>query len=154
MPTIIEPMGEDDVEPVAQLRLSTFFTGGGRTLDADMAGLRGLGTPDDGLEISLVARVDGKLAGSVLLVRDELDAAHALTPWLAGLVVAQDFRSRGIGSALVRAVEAHGRAQGVETLHLYTWNTRPFYESLGWHAVEAFQQDGEAMMLMSRNLLL
>lgn len=112
------------------------------------------GTPDDGLEISLVARVDGKLAGSVLLVRKELDAVHDLTPWLAGLVVAQDFRSRGIGSALVRAVEVHARAQGVETLHLYTWNARPLYASLGWRAVETFASGGEPMMLMSRDFLL
>ncbi|THF57991.1 GNAT family N-acetyltransferase [Mesorhizobium composti] len=152
MDDAIELMTEHDIEPVARLRMAAFFDGSGRTLDEDIAGLHGLLTNDDGLEVSLVARVDGELAGTVLLVRDELDAAHEVTPWLAGLVVGPAFRGRGIGAALVRAVEAHGCAQGVETLHLYTWEARRFYASLGWRSVERFEEDDGPMMLMSRRL--
>lgn len=152
MDTVIELMNEDDIEPVARLRMAAFFDGADRTLDEDMAGLHGLLTGGDGLEVSLVARVDGELAGTVLLVRDELDAAHDVTPWLAGLVVGPAFRGCGVGTALVRAVEAHGCAQGVKTLHLYTWEARRFYASLGWRAVERFEEDDGPMMLMSRRL--
>ena len=152
MDAAIELMTEDDIEPAARLRMAAFFNGAGRTLDEDMAGLHRLLANDDGLEVSLVARVDGALAGTVLLVRDELHAAHDVTPWLAGLVVGPAFRGRGIGTALVRAVEAHGCVQGVEILHLYTWGARRFYTSLGWRAVERFEEDGGPMMLMSRRL--
>ena len=41
---------------------------------------------------------------------------------------------------------------GVETLYLYTWEARDFYATLGWTAVETFDQDGGTMLLMSRRL--
>ena len=52
---------------------------------------------------------------------------------------------------LVRAVEAHAAAMGVQTLHLYTWEAQGFYAALGWRGIERFQQDGEPMMLMARD---
>lgn len=151
MPAVIEPMREDDVEAVARLRVETFFEDGDRTQAEDAAGLRDL-LRGDGFECSLVARIDAKPVGSVLFVRHELEPAHALTPWLAGLVVAKDFRGQGIGAALVRAVEAHARAVGANRLHLYTWQARNFYAALGWQAVETVAQDGEPMLLMVREL--
>jgi predicted N-acetyltransferase YhbS len=153
MSVIIERMGEADIEPVARLRLSTFLGQSERTLEQDMAGLRGLEAPGDSLEVSLVARVGGKLAGSALLVRNELDAAHGLTPWLAGLVVVPEHRRLGIGSALVRAIETRAASAGVSELHLYTWDARDFYARLGWSAVEKFDQGGETMLLMGRSLV-
>lgn len=152
MNAVIGMMNEHDIEPVARLRMAAFFDGAVRTLGDDMAGLHRLLTGDDRLEVAFVARVDGILAGTVLLVRHELDAAHDVTPWLAGLVVGPAFRGRGIGAALVKTAEAHGCAQGVEVLHLYTWEARRFYASLGWRSVETFEEHGEPMMLMSRRL--
>ncbi len=154
MTAVIEPMTENDIGPVARLRMAAFFEDTDRTLDEDAAGLRRMLTADDGFEVSLVARVEGKPAGTVLLVRNELDASHNLTPWLAGLVVARNCRLKGIGTMLVRAIEAHCAARDVKTLHLYTWEALGFYASLGWQPVERFRQDGEPMMLMSRDLRL
>ena len=147
----IELMTERDVEAVARLRLATFFAGTARTLEDDIAGLRGL-TGGDGVEAAFVARDGGMPVGSCLLVRDEIDPAHDLTPWLAGLVVGKAFRGQGIGAALVKTVEARAASAGVDRLYLYTWEARPFYEALGWIAVEAFEQEGEPMLLMSRAL--
>jgi predicted N-acetyltransferase YhbS len=154
MEVVIEQMDDYDIQTVAQLRVATFFEGADRTLDEDMTGLRKLLTTSDGFEVSLVARVHGELAGTVLLVRNEIEASHKLTPWLAGLVVKQDFRLLGVGTMLVKAVEAHGATMGVKTLHLYTWDAQDFYASLGWQVVERFRQDGEPMVLMSRDLQL
>jgi GNAT superfamily N-acetyltransferase len=151
MQPTIEAMVERDVEAIAALRLAAFFQGTGRTLDEDAAGLRGLLAGDE-LEAAFVARPRGQPIGSCLLVRNEIDPAHDLTPWLAGLVVEEGHRGRGIGAALVRTVEAHAIAAGVDTLHLYTWRARRFYETLGWTVVEPFEQDGEPMLLMSRQL--
>lgn len=152
MDAVIELMNDHDIESVARLRMAAFFEGADRTLEEDMAGLHGLLGGNDRLEVSLVARVDGELAGTVLLVRSELDAAHEVSPWLAGLAVGPEFRGRGIGTALVKAVEAHGCAQRVDILHLYTWEARRFYASLGWRSVETFEDEGQPMMLMSRRL--
>jgi predicted N-acetyltransferase YhbS len=120
-------------------------------VEEDAAGLRKL-LAAGGLEAAFVARLGGIPVGSVLLVRHELDPAHDLSPWLAGLVVAEGYRRRGIGSALVRAVEERAAAAGVGTLYLYTLQASRFYAALGWTAVETFEQAGEAMMLMSRGL--
>ncbi|RWC33302.1 MAG: GNAT family N-acetyltransferase [Mesorhizobium sp.] len=147
----IEPMGEPDVAAVAQLRLATFFEGTERTLEEDAAGLRDL-LGGDGFEAALVARIDDTPVGTCLLVRHELEPAHDLTPWLAGLVVGAMYRRRGIATALVKATEAHAASQGVETLYLYTWDARAFYAALGWNTVEIFGSDGERMALMSRRL--
>ncbi|MFC3325421.1 GNAT family N-acetyltransferase [Mesorhizobium cantuariense] len=153
MQPIIEPMDERDLETVARLRLAAFFEGTGRTVEEDAAGLRKL-VIGDGFEAALVVRDDGLPVGTCLLVRHELEPAHALTPWLAGLVVDTEHRGRGIGTALVRATEAHAASAGVETLYLYTWEARDFYAALGWTEVEMFEQDGATMLLMSRRFSL
>lgn len=147
---LIEAMREGDIGTIARLRFDAFFQASARTLEEDADGLLKL-VASDGLEAALVARVDGMPVGSALLVHRELEPAHDLTPWLAGLVVAEEHRGRGIGSALVGAVEERAAAAGVGTLYLYTWQARGFYAALGWKAVETFEQDGETMMLMSRS---
>ncbi|MER8844013.1 MULTISPECIES: GNAT family N-acetyltransferase [Mesorhizobium] len=151
MQPTIEPMNGHDIEVVARLRIAAFFEGTGRTLEEEAAGLRNLLT-SDGLEKALVARVNEMPVGTCLLVRHELEPAHDLTPWLAGLVVDADHRGKGTGTALVKAIEAHAASAGVETLYLYTWQARDFYAALGWDAIEVCEQDGETMMLMSRRL--
>ncbi|WP_292497400.1 GNAT family N-acetyltransferase [Mesorhizobium sp.] len=95
------------------------------------------------------AGLGGSPIGSCLFVRNEIDPAHDLTPWLAGLVVDEAYRGQGVGTALVRAIEGHAASAGVNRLYLYTWQARSFYEALGWTATEAFEQEGEPMLLMS-----
>ncbi|MEP6567202.1 MAG: GNAT family N-acetyltransferase [Mesorhizobium sp.] len=151
MQPAIEPMQECDVAVIAQLRLATFFEGTARTIEEDAAGLREL-LAGDGFEAAFVARIGDVPVGSCLLVRHELEPAHDLTPWLAGLVVEAGHQGRGIGTELLRATEAHAAAQGVETLYLYTWQARDFYTALGWVVVESLKQDGEPMLLMLRRL--
>lgn len=150
LPTI-EAMAARDVEAIARLRLAAFFEGTDRTLEEDMAALRGL-IGGDGFEAAFVGRVDGSPIGTCLFVRNEIDPMHDRTPWLAGLVVDEAYRGRGIGAALVRTVEAHAASAGVDRIYLYSWEARPFYEALGWMSVEAFEQEGEPMVLMSRKL--
>ncbi len=147
----IETMAEGDVEAIARLRLAAFFEGTSRTLQEDMAGLRGL-IAGDAFEAAFVSRDQDLPIGSCLLVRNEIDPAHDLSPWLAGLIVDEAYRGQGVGTALVKAVEAHATSVGVGKLYLYTWQARRFYEALGWIAVEPFEQDGEPMLLMARSL--
>ena len=55
-----------------------------------------------------------------------------LSPWLADVYVAIEYRRQGIGSALVQRIIAEALALGVETLYLYTADQQRFYERLGW----------------------
>ena len=101
-----------------------------------------------GPEAALIAKVDGALAGTCLLVREEIDARHDVTPWLAGLYVAPDARGKGVGRQLVRAIEEHGRRRNVSRLHLYTIGSEGFYARLGWQISERFDHHGERFVLM------
>src|SRR5919108_4434384 len=96
---------------VARWRYDAFFAEDGITFEESRDALRAW---MDGLgyEIALLAELDGRPAGSCLFVREEIDPKHDLTPWLAALYVAPEFRKQGIASALVHAIEQHARDVG------------------------------------------
>lgn len=87
-------------------------------------------TTPDAIPLSLVALVDGKLAGTINLIEnDDADRPH-LRPWLAALVVAAPLRGHGIGTQLVKRLKAEARRLGCNELYLGT-DAPPFYSRLG-----------------------
>jgi len=94
-----------------------------------------------GIPMTLVAVTDDDtVAGVINLVdNDDDDRAH-LRPWLAGLVVREDLRGRGIGSALVRGLLAEARRLGVATVYFGT-DGPGFYERLGATVHEQVRSD-------------
>ena len=142
---------EPAFEIVARWRFDAFFAQDGGTFeesrDALRAWMAGLG-----YETALLAEVDAQPAGSCLFVREEIDPKHDLTPWLAALYVAPEFRKQGVARALVRAIEQHARDVGCRELHLYTVTAEPLYVKLGWIARDRFESNGEAFVLMAREL--
>ncbi len=151
MSAVIRPMRGSDIPSMAALRHATFFGGGKRTLDEDEAGLAEL-LAGDGFEAALVAEVDGLPAGTCLFVREEIDALHDVSPWLAGLVVAEGFRGLGLAGGLVRGVEQHAATVGCGRLYLYTDAAEPFYAKRGWQVDDRLTVDGEDLVLMSRRV--
>ena len=135
----------------ARWRYDAFFAQDGITFeesrDALRAWLGGLG-----YETALLAEVDGQPAGCCLFVREEIDPKHDLTPWLAALYVAPEFRKLGIASALVRAIEQHARSVGCSELYLYTITAEPLYAKLGWAVRDRFDSNGEKFVLMAREM--
>jgi len=143
--------GEPAFEIIARWRYDAFFADQGimyeESRDSLRAWMDGLG-----YETALLAELDGRPAGSCLFVREEIDAKHDLTPWLAALYVAPELRGRAIGSALVRAIEQHARDMKCARLHVYTVTAQFFYARLGWVARDNFMWHGEPMTLMTRDL--
>jgi len=87
------------------------------------------GLPLDDLtadHLALVAEEDGELHGLIGL---ELFGGVGL---LRSLVVASHYRSRGLGVALVGALETHARDCGVAELWLLTIDADAFFERLGY----------------------
>ena len=103
-------------------------------------------------ELALVAVAGVELAGICLLVQEELDALHPVSPWLASLYVVHGSRRRGIGRMLVAAIEDHARSSGVARLHLYTDDAEAFYRHLGWTLSERCSAKGASFAFMSRDL--
>ena len=82
--------------------------------------------------LSLVATVDGRLAGSVKISPIRIGGAPALL--LGPLAVDPDFEKRGIGRALVAATIAAARARGHRLMLLV--GDAPYYGPLGFNRVD------------------
>ena len=149
MSPTIRKMRHPDIGPLTGLRQITFFEDGKISREADAAGLANL-IDGDGYEAGFVAEVDGELAGSCLFVREEIEPLHDVSPWLAGLVVAEPYRGRGLSRLLVEIVEKHARSVGCDELYLYTDAAEALYAKLGWVVAERMVIDGEPLMLMKR----
>lgn len=109
-------------------------------------------TSDQSGQAAVIAKLDGMLAGTCLLVRSELEPCHPVSPWLAGLYVAPEHRRHGIGRALVRSIEDQARRRGNSRLYLYTDSAIRYYERLGWTGVDQVDWKGSSTTLMAREL--
>ncbi len=152
-PTTISRLRPDSpaVRVCARWRYDAFLRDDGFSPEACLPQLVELVARQD-YEIALLAQVGGRPAGTCLFVRREIDPVHELTPWLAGLYVAPEFRNRSIGRELVAAIEGHARERGCKRLHLYTSGAEAYYFRLGWRVSERFPWDGKPFALMQREL--
>jgi predicted N-acetyltransferase YhbS len=97
----------------------------------------------------LVAADGDDLLGSVSLVRCDLPARPALTPWLAQLFVASTRRGQGVGAALVRAALGRAAECGHDRVYLFTSGTLPeYYARLGWRTLERLPYLGRERTVM------
>lgn len=106
----------------------------------------------DGLPTALIALAAGRPAGTACVNLDDMSSRPELTPWLANLYVAPEYRGRGIAGALVRAAEDAARRAGHARLHLYTPDQERLYARLGWRALARGRYDGEEVTIMARDL--
>jgi ribosomal protein S18 acetylase RimI-like enzyme len=85
-------------------------------------------------ELFLVARLDGRLAGTVLGGYD----GHR--GWVYSLAVRPDLRRRGVGTALMRHIERELACRGCPKVNLQVLATNAatvaFYEKLGYSVEE------------------
>lgn len=123
----------------------------GATLD-DRIGMLRRYAQRDALPLALVYHERGELCGTASLVEQELAERPELSPWLAGVYVLEAHRGRGIGAALVRAVEDTARQMGFTQLFLLTAGEERFYASRGWRVVEQRQEHGETVTTMTTTL--
>lgn len=108
-----------------------------------------------GLPIVVVAVNDGEFVGTAsLIVDDELPDATESGPWLAAVLVSESNRHKGIGSALVRAVEERAAKLGIEEIFLYTEHGMDWYQSMGWQYIRTAHLGDHDVSVMTRSLIL
>ena len=107
------------------------------------------GTVPGQIPETFVAMEDGVPVGTSSLVAHDMAARMDLSPWLAAVYVAPEFRNRGVGSALVRAVMDEALALGVEELYLFTPDKMSFYSRLGWKVLEHREHHGTDVTVMA-----
>ncbi len=93
-----------------------------------------------------------ELFGSAAIIEHDMDTRRELTPWLAGVYVAPEFRRQGIGSALVLHVMEQAKENKIKKLYLYTPDRGAFYARLGWNIFEKTNYLGYAVTIMHVNL--
>ncbi len=145
-------LNSPELEICAQWRYEAFLKSYGYSLYDSAAQLTKLATQPDEYETALIALVDGHLAGVCLLVLQEFEPLHDVSPWLASLYVAPEFRKRGVARRLVAAIEDQARSHGVARLHLYTGDAEKFYVKCGWSLAEQGIAGSEPYAFMIRNL--
>ena len=97
---------------------------------------------------TFVAVEDNAPLGTASLVVHDLAERRDLSPWLAAVYVAPEFRDRGVGSALVQAVMDEAQALGMERLYLFTPDKMSFYGRLGWRVLERREHRGTDVTVM------
>lgn len=119
------------IDPVAQIIFHEFWVNveDGMTIDDLVAHLQTATKPQQ-IPLSLIALVNGQLAGTVNLIEnDDAKRAH-LRPWLAAIVVRADLRGQGVGTALVKALLADAKLMNIPTVYFGT-DGPGFYQRLG-----------------------
>ena len=147
---VIHP-GSPEVATCARWRVEAFAGVLGPTFEDERRSLEAF-VADQTQQVALFATRGGVPAGTCLLVPNEIDPKHAVSPWLAGLYVTPEHRRFGVGRTLVRAIEEHARTRGHVRLHLYTDDAGAYYERLGWRTVDRVDWKGYPTALMVRDL--
>lgn len=140
-----------EISTCAKWRVEAFADVIETDVEAEQRSLKAFAS-DQTTQVALVAKLDGVLAGTCLLVRSELAPCHSVSPWLAGLYVALEHRRQGVGRLLVRAIEDQARQRGSRRLYLYTDSAINYYERLGWSTIDHTDWKGSPTALMARAL--
>jgi GNAT superfamily N-acetyltransferase len=124
----------------------------GDSVEARIARLQGWSGRGE-VPLTFVAVSDGELLGSASLVEHDMDSRLELTPWLAGVFVAPQYRRKGIGAALVRRIMDEATSLHVSRLYLYTMDSTAFYANLGWALLEHTAYRGKEVSIMSYSII-
>lgn len=99
----------------------------------------------------LVARTDGRVAGTVALRARSVETHEHLGPWVTGLWVEPGLRGAGLGRELMDAITAEAEARGFHQIYAVTNSARWLFSKLGWEAVEEIAYHGEEVTLYRRH---
>lgn len=100
-----------------------------------------------GIDIRLVAFINNELAGTITLREEATWTLPEYQPGLGGLLVAEQFRGRGVGTELVKTSMEVAQEQGYKCVYATTANARGILERLGWKQVQVTLPDEEHGLL-------
>ena len=95
---------------------------------------------------------DNQLLGSAAIVKNDMETKPQLSPWLASVYVAPQYRNKGIGAKLVQHSMTMAQSNNIDKLYLLTPGQKSFYEKLGWHIVSEEMYHGYRVTVMQVTL--
>jgi GNAT superfamily N-acetyltransferase len=105
------------------------------------------------IPLTMLALVESQPVGTTSISFHDMDTRMDLSPWLAAVYVLPEFRGRGVGSQLVRGIEAAATRLQLERLYLFTPNRESFYAHLGWSVLETVEYRNHSNVIMTKSLL-
>ena len=151
--TVVSTTERPDLVPtVAGWVWEEFWRSHGHTLEQTAEAVAATVAARD-LPQTYVLLLDEWPVGTATLAARDLEERPDLTPWLAGVFVAPDWRGRGYAALLVSAVENVCLQRSIATLWLYTRNAERIYARCGWRTVETIPRKGRTYALMRRDLI-
>ena len=84
-----------------------------------------------------------------LKVRD-MDGQEELSPWMAGLYVAQEYRRQETGTLLIEASLKEAQRLGIGPIYLWTAGLDEYYAKRRWDILEQVAYKGEEVTTMKR----
>src|SRR5271168_3082991 len=142
----------DLVPTVAGWVWEEFWRSHGHTLEQTAEAVAATVAARD-LPQTYVLLVDDWPVGTATLAARDLEERPDLTPWLAGVFVAPDWRGRGYAALLVSAVENVCLKRSTATLWRYTRTAERIYARCGWRTVETVEHNSRTYALMRRDLI-
>ena len=95
---------------------------------------------DPGRTAVFVAEAEGDVVGYCLVTMTPLLYSNGLSAQLQEIVTDTNTRAKGVGTALVRAVEDLCQAQGVTQLTVAARRAGGFYDRLGYHEAAEYMR--------------
>ncbi|MBT4889397.1 MAG: GNAT family N-acetyltransferase [Rhodospirillales bacterium] len=105
-------------------------------------------------EFAVIAFWDETPVGMNFLERNDANERPELTPWLSGVYVTPDYRGKGIGSALIKAIEDLAYDEGYKEIYLHTPNVEEIYTKLGWQTFDEFNREKSGRHAVMRKVLI
>lgn len=96
----------------------------------------------------ILAVEQDQLLGGLSFTDHALPDSKESGVWINTLLVAAQFRNRGIGASLIKAAEAEAARLGIGELFVFTEIPR-FYEKLGWTRVKRVDDNTVLRRLLS-----
>lgn len=106
----------------------------------------------DSLPRGVVAVMGGEIVGIGALKEESIPSHRHLGPWAAAGYVRPELRGRGIGAALLRALEDQARAMGFSHIYCATATAETLMHRSGWDVLEKVPHDGEILTVFSKAL--
>ncbi len=106
----------------------------------------------DALPVAVVAIERGELRGIAALKATSIASHGHLSPWAAAGLVQPEHRGRGIGSALVGAVEGLARRFGYARLYCGTSTAGTLLERRRWTLMERIVHEGKPLSIYEKAL--
>lgn len=93
-----------------------------------------------------------QLIGSASILHQDMSTNTDLSPWLANVYIAEQYRGRGLGQQVVKALMDQARNAGLHRLYLFTEDQVAFYHKLGWQVIRQHSYNQAEVSVMAVDL--